>query len=349
MLENPPVLFEEMKGKGGDLGIIILNRPTVLNSLNYEMILLMAAQLKEWAAAAHIKAVVIKAVEGRAFCAGGDLRLLYERRALNDPAATRFFEEEYQLNRLIYHYPKPYIAFLDGITMGGGVGISLHGSHRIATERLLFAMPETGIGFFPDVGGTHFLPRLPGKVGYYLGLTGARIKTDDSVAIGLATHKVPSSALPTLLNQLANNHLTNHAAVSAIIDSFTVTAVESSLLQHQVMIDHCFDAIHMEDIIENLNATHSAISVEILKMLQSKSPTSLKVTLSALIRGHQLDFDAAMEQELNLTKHFCAQHDFMEGIRALIIDKDQLPVWQPAKLEGVTARLVENYFKPVTS
>jgi enoyl-CoA hydratase len=216
------VLFDEYEGKDGNLGIITLNRPEVLNSLNHDMIEAMHKQLIQWATAAHIKAVIIKAVPGRAFCAGGDIRLTYDRCKKHDPAAAEFFQDEYQLNRCIFHFPKPYIALLDGITMGGGVGISIHGSHRVATEKLLFSMPETGIGFFPDVGGTYFLPRLPGNTGIYLGLTGARIHSDDCVALGLTQHKVASEQLSQLIAALAQQSFGANAneAVTQVIQQF---------------------------------------------------------------------------------------------------------------------------------
>ncbi|MFZ2315957.1 MAG: enoyl-CoA hydratase/isomerase family protein [Gammaproteobacteria bacterium] len=347
MIQTQDVLFEEMKGKDGDLGIITLNRPKVLNSLNHDMMVAMLAQLNKWATAVHIKAVVIRAAEGRAFCAGGDLRLLHERRTASDPAATLFFREEYQLNKLIHHFPKPYIAFLDGITMGGGVGISLHGSHRVATERLLFAMPETGIGFFPDVGGTYFLPRLPGRLGYYLGLTGARMGSEDCVALGVANHKVLSTALPLLLSALASQSLNNDADVSNIIKQFDAPISQPVLLEQQAIIDDCFAFDNMEEIVQRLKISHHTVCQEALTMLQKKSPTSLKVTLRAMQKGHQLDFDAVMQQEFRLTTHFCEKHDFIEGIRALIIDKDQTPVWVPATLEAVTEQMVEDYFQPI--
>lgn len=341
------VLFKEIKGKDGDLGLITLNRPDVLNSLNHEMIIAMSAQLNKWAEADHIKAVVITAAESRAFCAGGDLRLLYERRTAGDPSATIFFRDEYQLNKLIYHYPKPYIAFLDGLTLGGGVGISLHGSHRVATERLLFAMPETGIGFFPDIGGTHFLPRLPGKLGYYLGLTGARIGSDDCVALGLANHKVLSKDLPALLLALASHPLNSNADVSHVINEFDAPISQAILLEQQGIIDDCFVADDVEEIVRRLSMSQHAICLEAFKMLQKKSPTSLKVSLKAMQKGRQLDFDATMQQEFRLTTHFCEKHDFIEGIRALIIDKDQAPTWVPATLEAVTEQMVDDYFLPI--
>ena len=174
-MTNDDVIFTEIKGRLGDIGLITLNRPRALNSLTLEMIKAIHRELLAWRKANHIKAVMINAVPGRAFCAGGDLRLTYERMQAKEAHIAHFFWDEYELNCCIFHYPKPYIALLDGITMGGGVGISIHGSHRVATDKLVFAMPETGIGFFPDVGASYFLPRLPHQFGFYLGLTGARI------------------------------------------------------------------------------------------------------------------------------------------------------------------------------
>lgn len=344
------VLFDEMKGEGGDLGIITLNRAAVLNSLNHSMVLAMTEQLQKWASATHIKAVVIRAAEGRAFCAGGDLRLAYDRIKAHDPAAADFFHDEYLLNRIIFHYPKPYIAILNGITMGGGVGISVHGSHRVATDRLLFAMPETGIGFFPDVGGTYFLPRLPHKIGFYLGLTGARIAADDCVAIGIATQKVAENALPDLLNELAKQAFKGDAkeAVSDILASFHLSPLPSRLTEEQNDIAHYFSAANIEDLINNLHQAEKALCKEAALMLTKKSPTSLKVTLHALQAGSKLDFDACMRQEFRLVSRFLQGHDFVEGIRAVIIDKDQTPHWQPANLASVNQTDVESYFEPLT-
>lgn len=340
------VLFEEMSGNDGDLGIITLNRPSVLNSLNHSMISVMHAQLKRWASAAHIKAVVIRAAEGRAFCAGGDIRLTYERHQAKDPAQFDFFRDEYQLNRFIFHYPKPYIALLDGITMGGGVGISIHGSHRVATDRLLFAMPETGIGFFPDVGGTYFLPRLPGRTGFYLGLTGVKINSDDCVALGIAQQKVASESLSSLLAALAEKSFSPDAndTVTQIINEFQVKKSESILIKEQSEIDACFSFNNMESIISALKQSTSSICQEAIPILAKKSPTSLKVSLKAMESGKHLDFDAVMQQEYRLTCHFLEGHDFPEGIRALIIDKDQSPHWKPATLVEVSETLVNSFF-----
>ena len=270
------VLFSEMAGNAGDLAIITLNRPAALNALNLNMIQQMHAQLRKWEAASHIKAVIIRAADGRAFCAGGDLRSTYQCFASHDPVMKGFFRDEYALNHYIYHYPKPYIALLDGITFGGGVGISIHGSHRIATERLLFAMPETGIGFFPDVGGTYFLPRLSNHIGFYLGLTGARINADDCVQLGIAQHKVSPDSLPDVVMAIANCEFGSDARadINDVIQAFSLPTEISTLLSEN-LIDHAFSKATIEDI---LLALKQALihSQKKRSSLSEKSPTSLK-------------------------------------------------------------------------
>lgn len=340
------VLFEEKPGKEGNLGIITLNRPGVLNSLNHDMITAMYSQLQFWAKESHIKAIVIRASEARAFCAGGDLRLTYERAKAKDPAMYDFFRDEYQLNRFIFHYPKPYIALLSGITMGGGVGISIHGSHRVASENLIFAMPETGIGFYPDVGGTYFLPRLADHYGYYLGLTGARIGSDDGMALGIVQHKVAYEQMPALIDALAATPFKGNAkdAVSAIINPFQLSTQPSLLKQHVAEITNCFSKGTMIEILTALNKASGPICQEAEALLAKKSPTSLAVTLKALQKGQQMDFDACMHQEFYLTSHFLQHHDFLEGIRALIIDKDQQPLWEPMSISDVDRAEVDSYF-----
>lgn len=331
------VLFTEQEGKAGTVGLMTLNRPEVLNALNHDMVMAIYQQLQRWEKADHIKAVIIKAAPGRAFCAGGDLRLTYDRALAHDPKMTEFFVDEYRLNRTIFHYPKPYIAFLDGITMGGGVGLSIHGSHRIATDRLLFAMPETGIGFFPDVGGTYFLPRLPWHSGFYLGLTGARIASDACVELGLAQYKFKSDAFPDFIAALTDKPLGSNPkqAVTDIAKLFEVKIISSPLLEHMNLINNCFSKQTMEEIIQALKSSNDAFCSEALTAIAKKSPTSLKVTLQALQRGANMNFDACMDQELVLTSRFLQGHDFPEGIRAVIIDKDQKPVWVPDSLDKV--------------
>lgn len=350
MTEYAEVLFDEKQGPDGSLGIITLNRPQVLNSLNHTMIHAITARLRQWANEAHIKAVIIRAAEGRAFCAGGDLRYTYDKAKSHADTVTDFFRDEYYLNRCIHHYPKPYIALLDGITMGGGVGISIHGSHRVVTEKLMFAMPETGIGFFPDVGGSYFLPRLEGMWGYYLGLTGARINADESMAIGLMNYKVESSSLEKLLDALAAKVFNGNPndAVDEVLDEFaTLSTPSTPLLKEQATINECFNGETIEEILASLEKIDSEFAVKTIETIKQKSPMSLKVSLKAMLQGSKLDFDECMKQEFRIATHFLHDHDFIEGIRAVIIDKDQKPVWQPATLSAVKNEAVDAYFATI--
>lgn len=349
-MESQEVLFEEKVGKQGSLGIITLNRQDALNALNRSMIQSLDKQLVLWEKADYIKAVVIRAAEGRAFCAGGDIRFTYEQWLQHEEAAViQLFYDEYRLNRRIFHYPKPFIALLDGITMGGGVGISIHGSHRVATERLVFAMPETGIGFFPDVGGSYFLPRLPGKVGYYLGLVGPRINHNDCCAIGLTQHLVSRAVLPTIIEAVAETNLGQDAkmTVTQLLKQFSMLAQPSTLASLQTDIDACFGADTVEAIVASLESCANPWGRDTAALLRKKSPTSLKVTLQQLSAGRHLDFDSCMQLEFRLVNRFLQEHDFREGVRAVIIDKDQSPQWQPASLEAVTAEIIKPYFLPL--
>ncbi len=343
------VEFEEVSGRQGNLGLITLNRQQALNALNIKMINAIDFQLAEWEEANHIKAVVIRAAEGRAFCAGGDIRSVYDRKLAHDPKIAEFFRDEYTMNRRIFHYPKPYIALLDGITMGGGVGISVHASHRIATDRLLFAMPETAIGFFPDVGTTYTLSRLPHKLGYYLGLSGARLTLGDAASANLIDHSVPSEKFPELIYALADTSFDTDAnsSVTEIIKSFSVPIGNSTLLSQYKIIENCFGKKTIEDIFAALEKQNENWCDELVKILKTKSPTSLKVTLRALQEATELDFNAAIQTEFRLSNHFLQHGDFIEGIRAVLIDKDQTPIWKPATLKEVTPAMVNKYFSPV--
>jgi enoyl-CoA hydratase/carnithine racemase len=361
IVQNDEVLFSEIPGVEGDLGVITLNRPHVLNALNHTMVQVIYAQLQTWAVAPSIKAVIIRAVAGRAFCAGGDLRSVYQHYLQHQHngamqfakdvtpftvAAAAFFRDEYQLNSMIFNFPKPYIAFLDGITMGGGVGLSVHGSHRIATDNLLFAMPETSIGFFPDIGGTYFLPKLPQKIGFYLALSGAKLTVDDCLALGIVTQKVTSMALPDVMAALAAQSFGNNAqaAVTEIIAHFTAPAADAKIMTEATMVNSFFSADNVEEIMQSLEKQQTTFGQATSAALQKKSPTSLKVTLRALLRGQTLSFAECMRQEYHLAYHFICSHDFIEGIRALIIDKDQMPHWQPQTLAAVTEEMVQAYF-----
>ena len=340
-----------LERKGG-IGSVTLNRPAALNALTQPMVLGLDARLREWAADPAIAAVVIRGAARDAdrapFCAGGDIRLLYGERGDSERRfAIVFYAQEYRLNTLIFRYPKPYVALIDGVVMGGGVGISIHGSHRVMSERALFAMPETGIGLFPDVGATYFLPRLKGKAGLYLGLTGARIGAADALYLGLATHVVASSALQAQDESLLACDLGGgaHAVVDRLLAACARDPGPAPLAARQAVIDRCFTAGSVEEIIANLEAEGSAWAAETLATLGQKSPTSLKVTFKQLTEHGAYGFEEAMALEYRLAMHCNLGADFFEGIRAQIIDKDRRPAWRPARLEEVGAAAVDAYFE----
>jgi enoyl-CoA hydratase/carnithine racemase len=347
MLSTDEIQFEEIIGEEGNLGLITLTRQKALNALSLNMIRAMDKQLAIWADSSSIIAVIIRAASGRAFCAGGDIRAMYERKMANDQAFSGFFHEEYQLNRRIFHFPKPYIALLDGITMGGGAGISLHGSHRIATENLLFAMPETGIGFHPDVGTSFFLSRLPHHIGIYLGLTGARISCSDCLALKLVDHVIAPESQEQLIQVMAESFLPNKMAVTEVIKQFEIDVPKSELFNNKIEIKNHFSKNSVEAILQSLLSTTSKWAHKTAEIIKKNSPTSLKVTLQELIQAANLDFDACMQTEYRLTMRFVDGHDFFEGVRAAVIDKDQKPNWKPVTLEEVTTDNVAYYFEPL--
>lgn len=346
MKSIPEMQFEEQQAKEGSLGVITLTRQQALNALNHQMYLALDQQLIEWDKASHIKAVVIRAAEGRAFCAGGDIRHVYEMKKNQDPKLNIFFRDEYRMNKRIFHFSKPYIALLDGITMGGGVGISIHGSHRVGTEKLLFAMPETGIGFYPDVGATYSLSRMPHKIGYYLGLTGARIGPEDCAALGIVQQLVKHDDLEKIMEELKKVTLTKQS-VTEVLQKFATVPAQSKIWENRNTIEKYFSAKTMEEILQGLESSSNEWCQQTAAVIKSKSPTSLKVTLMALQKAESMNFDACMEMEYRLTCHFCEGYDFFEGTRAVLIDKDQSPKWRPAALKDVTVHEVENYFAPL--
>jgi enoyl-CoA hydratase len=342
------IIFSELPGKQGDLGLIVLNRPKALNALTEHMFLAMHDKLHKWEKSPKIKGVVIRGAGDRAFCAGGDIRHVYEQRDEPLEKKRKIFWEEYRLNQRIFHFSKPYIAFLDGITMGGGAGVSINGSHRIATEKLSFAMPETTIGFFPDVGASYFLPRCPGKMGLYLGLSGRSINAADACFLKLTNYYIPSNYLDEVLQALIEKPFINstaHVAVNEILESFSASPGEADLVDHCDLIGHCFARNTIEEILQALDESDDEWCRELAVQISSKSPTSLKVVLEEMKRGEVLDFDACMQMEYRLVNHFLQGHDFYEGIRAAIIDKDRDPHWKPSELSEVTAAMVDNYFR----
>jgi enoyl-CoA hydratase/carnithine racemase len=323
----------------GRIGRIVLNRPQALNALDLAMIRACLRALRAWRDDPHVHAVVIEGAGDRAFCAGGDVRALrqYELDGEHHKAET-FFREEYELNLMIATYPKPYIALIDGICMGGGIGLSVHAPYRVASEHAAFAMPETAIGFFPDIGATFFLPRLPGELGTYLGLTGLRMEGADAVHAGLATHFTPRSALPTLSRALAENGPAALGWHAAPLPAF-------SLASQRAAIDRCFGEDSMNDIVRRLAAMGDEWARKTLAALRAVSPSALCWTLEALRRGANLTLPQCQLAELALTRTTMRHPDFAEGVRAMVVDKDRSPRWQPARIEEVDLAVIAAMFE----
>lgn len=348
---NPDVLLETR----GPLGLVTLNRPKALNALDLGMIRAMYPRLLAWAREPGIRAVVIRGAGGRAFCAGGDVRAVAASLDVPVPPggerlSEAFFRAEYALNHLIHHLGKPYIALVDGICMGGGLGLSVHGSHRVVTERLVLAMPETAIGLFPDVGGGWFLPRFPGEAGTYLGLTGARCNAADALWLGYATQFVESSRLDALVEALASADWDSgspDAVASRVLSGFHSSPGESPLRARQGDIDRCFSSDRVEDILASLDAEGSEWARETRSTLARMSPTSLKVTLRQLRVCRPLPYDSVVTVEYRLSQHLTARPDFREGIRAVLVDKDQKPRWRPSSLSDVSESEVAACFAPL--
>jgi enoyl-CoA hydratase len=324
--------------RDGRVGRILLNRPKALNALDLSMIRACAAILETWREDPHVDAVVIEGAGDRAFCAGGDIRTLRDGQLSGDRTEVdQFFHEEYALNLTIATYPKPYIALIDGICMGGGIGMSVHGPYRVATEHAGFGMPETIIGFFPDIGGTFLLPRLPGELGIYLGLTGLRVNGADAVHAGLATHFTPRARLADLSAALARDGVAALAAYNETLPAFSLAA-------HRTAIDHCFSAATVSDIVARLEATGADWADAALKALRHVSPTALHFTLRALRHGRDLTLKQALDAEFALTRTTMAYPDFAEGVRAMVVDKDRKPAWRPATIQEVDPATIDALF-----
>jgi enoyl-CoA hydratase len=339
------IVFE----RRGTAGLVTLNRPDALNAVTHAMVRALAEQLAAWEADPAVARVVVTAAGGRAFSAGGDLRALYELgRAGRFDEALAFWRDEYRLNALIKRYRKPYVAIIDGVVMGGGVGVAIHGSHRIAGDGFRFAMPEVGIGFFPDVGATWFLPRLAGEAGTYCALSGERLDAADATALRIATHRVPSTRLPDVLDGLCSS-----VPVDALLAAFAESAPGGSLLANRDAIDGPFAADRVEDILAALDAaaasgeSNAGFARAAAATIRTKSPTSLKIALAQLRRGRNFDFEACLQTEFRIVSRVVTGHDFYEGIRAVIVDKDQNPRWQPPALGAVSDADVERYFAPI--
>jgi len=342
MNDEPEVLLEQR----GRIGLITLNKPKALNALSLAMIHAIEPQLKSWATDDGVDAVVIQGAGEKAFCAGGDIRDLYEGRGTD--FGPTYYAAEYKLNVLIHTYPKPYIALMDGVTMGGGVGMSVHGSHRVVSDRILFAMPETGIGLFPDIGASWFLPCCPGEVGMYLGLTGHRLRAADTLYAGIGDVHVPADRLDGLLDTLAAAKALDGDGVAAILRDVAVDPGDAPLAAHREAIDRCFAGDSVEDILARLAAEDSEWARAQIETLAGKSPTALKVTFRQLREGARIESIAdIMTMEYRLADRSFRGHDLFEGIRAVVIDKDGAPKWNPTTLDAVSEADVDEYFQPV--
>ena len=342
-------------GRKGGVGTVLLNRPQALNAFTLGMYRRFDPALRAWADDRQIHAVLIEGAGDRAFCAGGDVRAVYEagKGISGDPCFTSvFFAEEYRIISFIHHYPKPYVAIIDGITMGGGAGVSVNGAYRVATERTMFAMPETGIGLFPDVGAARFLNLCPGQIGRYLGLTGARLGPADALYCRFATHFVPHERVPELrevLTGIAWQDSKERSQVEAVLGHFTADPGPPPLAARRAVIDRCFAGDSIEAILDALQSETGdpQWAAETRALLLTKSPTSLRITLRQLVLGQGLDLEEALRLEYRMTQHVMAAHDFYEGVRAALIDKDQKPHWRPGSLPEIDERAAEVYFAPL--
>lgn len=329
------------------IGLITLQRTQALNALTLPMILALQQQLQAWEDDKDIHAVIVQAAQGKAFCAGGDVRWLYEAGKRHDPKQMQFFWHEYRLNHFIHQFKKPYIALMNGITMGGGVGISLHGSHPLATEHFVFAMPETSIGFFPDIGASRLLARCPGQFGVYLGLTGNRLGPIDALELGLVKYHASAAKLEDILASLIQADLKEeaHARVDECLKQFNSYSENNTLSTLQGMVNAAFQHSSIEAVFEHLSKSEDAWHQETLLNLQQKAPLSLKITLAQIEKARSMTLAECLKMDYCLVNHFMHDHDFYEGVRALLVDKDKSPRWQPASLAEVTKARVADYFE----
>ena len=328
----------------GGVGRITLNRPKALHALNTAMCEAMIEALLAWRADPAVSLIMIDHSGERGFCAGGDIRMLAESGARDSLEARAFFHTEYRLNALLESYPKLTLAIMDGIVMGGGVGIALPCTYRVATERTTFAMPETGIGLFPDVGGGWWLPRMPGESGMWLALTGARIKAADCLLLSIATDYVESRKIEALKAAI----IADPAAIETLLTEYEADAGEPPLSHHQDAIDAAFSAPSVEAILQALREDGSDWAIAQHDTLLTKSPQTLKVAYRQLRTGRTLtSFADNMAMEYRIGSRVVSRHDFLEGVRAVIVDKDNAPKWSPGEIEGVTDAVLDDIFAPL--
>jgi enoyl-CoA hydratase len=332
----------------GALRRITLNRPQALNAITFDMAETVTAFMREWADGPAAGAVLIDGAGGRAFAAGGDIRALYDAAKSGSHLPEKFWATEYHLNVMIARYPKPVIAVMDGLVMGGGVGLSAHAAHRVVTERSAVAMPEVGIGFFPDVGASFPLARAPGGSGTYLALTGHRIGAADAIYCGLADIHIAATRLSELAAALAHCHTAQ--GVRARLGELSSAAAPGDLAAARSWIDPCYGGDTVESIVDRLGACHMDAAQTALDTMRKASPTSLKITLRNLRAAAAFKcVEESFQQDYRIALACVAGHDFIEGIRAAIVDKDRNPAWRPDRLEAVTPEIVERHFKPVGS
>lgn len=340
-VESGDILIE----KRGSLGLVTLNRPQALNALNDAMVDGLQAALDAFLVDDAVTQVLVRGTGGKAFCAGGDIRLMHDLgKAGKQAVALDFWRREYRLNACIQTYPKPYIALIDGIVMGGGVGVSLHGSFRLAGPNYLFAMPEVGIGFFPDVGASHALPRLAGAYGMYLALTGARIRRADAMMLGLATHAVRGGAEEDIIAALGAG-----MDIASVATTFGESAGAAPLAPFEDRINLYFGQASLTGVIEALGdaAEDDPFAAETLAGMMKRSPTSMALAFLQMKRGRDLTFKEAMVMEFRIVSRIVDGNDFYEGVRALIIDKDNTPRWNPGHVSGLDDAAVEAHFAPL--
>jgi enoyl-CoA hydratase len=328
----------------GRVGRIRLNRPKAIHALTRDMCTAMKDALLEWRRDPAVEAVLLDHAEGRGFCAGGDVVMLAKSGAGDGAEARAFFHEEYRLNHLLFTYMKPTIAFMDGITMGGGVGISQPCKYRIATENTRFAMPETAIGLFPDVGGGWYLSRLPGRTGVFVALTGARLDGSECLALGLATHYVHSLALDDLKARIA----ADPQHIEALLDEHSAPPPPARITENRERIDRLFASDDFEEILTALEEDGSDWAEKELETLRTKSPQACKVSLRIIYDGALVqDFAHEMRQEYAVATRVVQRHDFVEGVRALLVDKDNQPTWDPPTADAVTDHMIDQIFAPM--
>src|SRR3990167_4499633 len=344
------IIFEELEGQHGKLGLITLNRPKALNACTTSLCQAMHSQLQKWQDNNSIKAVLITGEGDKAFCAGGDIRSLYENKSYPEKL-TEFFKIEYANNLRIAEFTKPYIAWLDGITMGGGIGLSIHGSHRIATERTVVAMHETAIGLFPDIGGGYFLPRFANHIGWYLGLTGARINPRETFYCGIANHLISHKQFDAMKQALLDCDYAKNAfeRVTHCLNQFQMNEeqqqqFDNHLEKHLTDIERCFDQQHFIGVIQALKHCNNDWANKILVDFEKFSPTSLLLTFNQFKRGERQTLREEMAMEFTMVQKIIQAHDFYEGVRAMLIDKDKSPQWQPNRLTDVDQQIINDYF-----